>query len=278
MIKKLFKILLVVIILLILVIAGIFISNKLKTPEFDKNWNDDSKILPSVLIDGSTVTISNIRDWRYKTQEVISKEYYTDTFDVSKITQTSLLFNPFGKWEGVGHFWFVFEFENGQTVSMSVEARREEGEGYSAVRGLFNTYELWYSIGSVQDHVTRRTVYNSEDVYLYPLLISKESSEKLFVEMVEAAQKIETQAQFYNTVSSNCTNILADAANRVKKGSIPFHYSRLFTGYSDNQLYDLKFIPHDKPFDQIYQEAYINDLIDYSVVYSNEEFWKNLIK
>lgn len=276
--KKLFKIILVIIILFVLVITGIFISNRLKTPQTDRDWNDDSKILPSVLIDGSTVTISNIRDWRYKTQEVISREYYTDTFDVSKIKKTYLLFNPFGKWEGVGHFWFVFEFENNQTVSISVEARREVGEGYSAVRGLFNTYELWYAIGSVQDHVTRRTIFHSEDVYVYPLLISNESSQKLFVEMVEAAQKLETQAQFYNTVSSNCTNILADAANRVKKGSIPFHYSRLFTGYSDNQLYDLKFIPHDKPFEQIYQEAYINDLIDYSRTYSNQEFWENLVK
>lgn len=276
--KKLFKIISVIIILFILVIIGIFISNRLKTPQIDRDWNDDSKILPSVSIDGPIVTISNIRDWRYKTQEVISREYYTDIFDTSKITQTYLLFNPFGKWEGVGHFWFVFEFENNQTVSISVEARREVGEGYSAVRGLFNTYELWYAIGSTQDHVTRRTVYNSEDVYLYPLLISKESSQKLFVEMVEAAQQLETQAQFYNTVSSNCTNILADAANRVKKGSIPFHYSRLFTGYSDNQLYDLKFIPHDKPFEQIYQEAYINDLIDYSRIYSNQDFWENLVK
>lgn len=276
--KKIFKILIALIAILLLIIIGIIISNRLKTPQLDRDWTEDAKILPAISINESIVTISNIRDWRYETQEVVSKEYYTDVFDISKITQTYLLFNPFGKWEGVGHFWFVFEFENSQTVSISVEARREEGEGYSAVRGLFNVYELWYSIGSAQDHVTRRTVYNSEDVYLYPLLISKESSRSLFMEMVEAAQKIETQAQFYNTVSSNCTNILAGAANRVKKGSIPFHKSRLFTGYADNQLYDLKYIPHDKPFEQIYKEAHINDLIDYSIIYSEEEFWQNLIK
>jgi hypothetical protein len=77
----------------------------------------------------------------------------------------------------------------------------------------------------------------------------------LFVDVSEQAQKLKTKPMFYNTVTSNCTNLLADSANRVKKGSIPFHYSRLFTGYADNQLYDLKLIPHDRPFEEIYREA-----------------------
>jgi hypothetical protein len=276
--KIFFKIIIIFSIILSFVILSIFVINKLKDPQLNKEWAEDSKILPSIQIENNIVTISNIRDWRYGHQEVISNTYFTDVFDVEKIKNTYLLFNPFGDWEGVGHFWFVFEFEDNKTISVSVEARREKDESYSAIRGLFNTYELWYSFGSVQDHITRRVVYHNEDVYKYPLLISQESSKALFLEMVYDAQQLETQPRFYNTVSSNCTNILADAANRVQKGSIPLHYSRVFTGFSDNQLYDLKFIPHDKPFEQIYEEAYINEKVIKENSVSNEDFWISLFK
>jgi hypothetical protein len=33
------------------------------------------------------------------------------------------------------------------------------------------------------------------------------------------------------------------------------------TGFGDNQLYDLKLIPHDKPFEEIYMEARIDERI-----------------
>ncbi len=236
----------------------------LKTPRMDRDFEEASKILPDITIATSTsgaqlVTVRNIRDWRYKKGEVVSDRYYEETFDLSKMKQAYLLFNPFGKWEGVGHSFFVFEFEDGKSISISIEARRENTEEYSAIRGFFNEYELWYAFGSVEDFESRRAVYYDEELYKYPLLISTSSAQAIFLDLSRTAEKLETVPDFYNTLTSNCTNLLADSANRVKKGSIPFHYSRLFTGFADDQLYDLGFIPHDKPFEEIYREARIDE-------------------
>ena len=49
---------------------------------------------------------------------------------------------PFGDWEGAAHTFFSFEFEDNQFVSISVEIRKEQGEDFSALKGLFKQYEL----------------------------------------------------------------------------------------------------------------------------------------
>jgi hypothetical protein len=222
-----------------------------------------------------------MRDWRYGYKEVRSRDYYDTTFDPQKVSRAYLLLNPFGKWEGVGHAFFVFEFEDGESVAVSIEARSEKGEKYSAVRGLFNEYELWYVFGSPADLLSRRAIYHNEDLYMYDLKISKEGARALFVDLATTAQRLETEPGFYNTVSSNCTNLLADSANRVKEGSIPFHYSRLFTGYADNQLYDLGFIRNDVPFEQVYEESRVDEQIREEFgardEYSMDEYWQAVL-
>jgi len=247
-------------ILSIIFLTAFFVS--LKTPRHDRNWEDDSKILPHITISTSTVAVGNIRDWRYEKDKVVSMDYYDDTFDLEKIKGGKLLFNPFGAWEGVGHAFLVFEFEDGKTISISIEARREKGEVYQAIKkGLFNKYEVWYAFGSVEDFETRRAIYHNEDLYEYPLLIATTTAKAIFVDLATAAASLETKPAFYNTITSNCTNLLADSANRVNKGSIPWNKARIFTGYADNQLYDLGLIRNDKSFEEIYKEARIDEQI-----------------
>ncbi len=272
--------------ILILIVAGgfiyFFILNKI--PSLHKDFEEASEILPDITVPSSTdvsmVTITSLRDWRYEKGGVVSRAYYDETFDLEKMENVTLLFNPFGKWEGIGHSFFVFTFSDGKSVSVSVEARRENSEEYSAVRGVFNEYELWYAFGSAADFMTRRAIHYTEDndLYLYPLEISTTSARALFLDLALAAEKLETTPAFYNTITSNCTNLLADSANRVKKGSIPWSYARLFTGFADNQLYKLGYIKNDKPFEKVFEEAKIDDDIrtDFgsSTTFSKEDFAK----
>lgn len=282
LIKNILKVLAVIFIFAAMLLTIILTVSTFKKPLLDKNWEADSKILPSINFsdDGKLVSIKNLRDWRYEKDKVVSYNYYDETFDLNKVKNSYLLFNPFGQWEGVGHSFFVFEFEDGKEVSISIEARREKDEPYKVERGLINEYEIWYAVGSSADFLTRRAIYHEEDLYMYPLLISASSSKALFVDMLKSTKKLETEPGFYNTITSNCTNLLAESANRVKSGSVPWHYSRIFTGYADDQLYDLGFIPHDKPFNEIYESSRIDikikDFFSKSTNYSKEDFWLNL--
>lgn len=277
--KKLLKIILWIFSLIILLITTISITNIIKTPSHDRQWSEDSKVLPDISINENIVEIKNIRDWRYNSEKVISKNYYNESFDLNRVEKVYLLLNPFGKWDGIGHSFFIFTFQDGKEIAVSVEARREEDESFNSIKGLFNTYELWYAFGSSADFVTRRAVhYEDSELNMYPLNVSKESTKALLLDLVRTAEKLETEAQFYNTLTSNCTNLLMDSANKVKEGSVPWHYSRLFTGYADNYAYKLGLIPNIASFEEINKKYRIDKQvqeIDLNLkTYTREQFWQ----
>jgi len=278
LISKIFKIILKIFLALMILLVIIFIFVSLKKPELNRDWQDDSKILPTFIIGTSTIEINNLRDWRYEKDKVILKNYYDDTFNIKNLSKAYLLLNPFGQWDGVAHSFFVFEFNDGKTVSVSIEARKEKGEDYEVLKGVLNNYEIWYAFGSAADFLTNRVIYHNEDLYMYPILIPDEIAQGLFVDLSNKAHELETKPDFYNTVTSNCTNLLADSANRVKPGSVPFHYSRLFTGYIDNQLYDLGYLENDMPFEKVYERARIDigikENFATSTEYTKEAFWQ----
>jgi hypothetical protein len=257
----------------------------LKQPKLDRDWTEDAKILPDVTINDKTINVKNLRDWRYKQGETISRNYYEEEFEIDKIQNTYFLLNPFGKWEGVGHAFFLFEFEGNKTVAVSVEARREKDEDFSALMGLFNNFELWYTWGSAADLFTRRAIYHDEDLYLYKLIIKQETSAKLFLELAKQTENLETEPRFYNTLTANCTNILADVSNEINPGSIPWNWARIFTGFSDDKLYELGLISNEKSFKETFEDSRIDldikELRDGRETYSREFFWlklKDLIK
>jgi hypothetical protein len=105
---------------------------------------------------------------------------------------------------------------------------------------------------------------------MYPLTISTEAAQALFLQLADASHQLETQPRFYNTLSSNCTNELASAANRVQADAIPPHIALIFPGYSNELLYDLGFIPTDMSLDDLSQKYYVSDLVRAN--YDQEDF------
>src|SRR5688572_20382170 len=119
---KIWRIFLWLVAIVCALILIILFYNSTKVPSLNRDWSDDSKILPDIEISNNLISVKNIRDWRYKKDEVVSTQYYDEVFDVSKIEKAYFLINPFGKWEGVGHTFFVFEFSDGKSISVSIEA------------------------------------------------------------------------------------------------------------------------------------------------------------
>jgi hypothetical protein len=163
--------------------------------------------------------------------------------------------------EGVAHTYFVFDFDDQSPVAVSVESRRERGDGFDVFHGLVNEYELIYVWGTERDLTGRRAVVENNPLDMYPLLCSMDSARQLFLHLAEESRKLETQPRFYNTFTSNCTNELAHAANQAQLGAIPLHPALIFPGFSDGLLYDLGFIPVDAPLETIRQRYAITDTV-----------------
>jgi hypothetical protein len=230
-------------------------------PSNSREWEKDFAVLPQVSVEGETVTINNVRDWRHTETETISNEYIQRTVNINDLERVWFLVEPFGKWAGVAHTYFVFDFKDQDPLSFSIEARREKGEVYTAQEGLLKKFEMIYMWGTEKDFTIKRVVQLKNNVYMYPMTITPEFQKKLFLELAMATHDLETKPRFYNTVTSNCTNNLAYHANNIQKGAAPFHYARFLTGYSAEYLYGMGYIPHDKPFEEIKSQYRINDIV-----------------
>ena len=96
----------------------------------------------------------------------------------------------------------------GDHLAVSIETRKEKGEGYSTIKGFFRQYELYYVVADERDVIRLRTNYRQdppEDVYVYRMQGPIENGRRVFLEYMRKINGSATQPEFYNTLTSNCT-------------------------------------------------------------------------
>ena len=106
-------------------------------------------------------------------------------------------------WMGpaIAHTILSFNFGDDH-LAVSIEARKELGEGYSTIKGFFRQYELIYIVADERDVVRLRTNYRNdppEQVYLYTLQGSGQNAKSLFLEYLNKINVLHESPQFYNT-------------------------------------------------------------------------------
>lgn len=221
-------------VLILLIIGGWYFY--FQTPSTERVWIEEQSRTSTVEINEDSVIIQNVRDWTYDTSGPLSKEWIDMEIDPSDIKQVWFLIEPFGGWKAVGHTFLSFELENGETVSFSIEARRERGETYQAILGAVGAYGLTYQWGTERDFITRRLVYLDHSVRMYPLTLPEGGAEALFRSLAEETNELAEKPRLYNTLTANCTSLLADMVNEHYPKTLPRHYSWNLTGYADTYL------------------------------------------
>ncbi|HYE23510.1 MAG TPA: DUF4105 domain-containing protein [Candidatus Paceibacterota bacterium] len=232
---------LAVIIVLLALIEFLYIFTK--KPEADRAWLPEQSQTAYALDTGSLITIFNVRDWTYGTSTPRSTTWSTATINPKEIVRVWFLIEPFSDWEAVGHTFLSFELADGRVYSFSVEARRETHETYSAIKGAFREYELSYQWGTERDFITRRLLFLDHPLRLYPLDLDPAASQTLFRSLIAETNKLAEEPRFYNTLSANCTNVLAKIVNRYYPGTLPLHHAWYLTGYADQYLMEVGLIP-----------------------------------
>jgi hypothetical protein len=155
-----------------------------------------------------------------------------------------------------------FGFSDGSHVAISIEARRERGEGYSSVKGFFRQYELYYVVADERDVVRLRTNYRRdppEAVYLYRLQGGAANARQLFLEYLREINALRDHAQWYNTLTTNCTSSIW-LNSRVIPGHLPYSWQVLLSGYLPEFLYARGRLDTRLPFAELRQRAHINAL------------------
>src|SRR5687768_5857427 len=195
---------------IVLIVAG-WSWSRIK-PSNQREWSQGQELLPHVVFAGDSVTINNLRHFEYDiVGEVAQPRYRSQSYDLEQIESVWFVLAPFEPDNrGPAHTFLSFGFADSQYVAISVEARREVDEEYSILKGMLRQYEIMYVIGDERDLIGLRTNIRGDEVYVYPIKTTQDKIRRLFVQMLERANRLAEKPEFYNTVLNNCTTNILD--------------------------------------------------------------------
>lgn len=248
--KKIFFIILVLILLY-----------QIPQASHDRDWTNDQQKLSTITIDENDISIFNVRNNTYRSTTDYDVNYYDLNFNISDIQSVDYIVEPFGSF-GAAHALLSFKLDTGKYFSVSVEIRKEKGESFDPIKGLFKQYELVYVIADERDVVDLRARHRKDDVYLYPTTATPGQAQNLFLDIVKRVQKIESHPEFYNTLTNACTTNIVQHVNNVSENkNISFDPRIILPENSDELALELGFLDTDLSIVDARLKFKINDKI-----------------
>jgi hypothetical protein len=229
-------------------------------PSGERNWIPQQAVLPSAEFAGDSVHVRGIRNFSYRSGVDFTPAYYDRSFDLTRLESAWFVLTPFyGWWRGPGHTLVSFGFSDSQFVSISVEARRERGEEYAPLKGMFRQYELMYVVGDERDLIGLRGVYGDFPVYVYPIRGERTRMRQVFVDMLQRANDLRERPEFYNTLTNNCTSNVVAHVNDVALRRVPGGLKTILPGYTDEVAHRLGLIETDLGLAQARERFRVNE-------------------
>lgn len=223
-------------------------------PRADRDWYPYLARTTDVTIGDAGFSVTPVSDWSYDGPDVAAETYTSAAFAYDDLRAVWFMLEPQPGSQLAAHTLLLFEFEGDRLLGLTIEARRERAEDYSALAGLFNAFELAYVWASARDLLIRRAVMLDHSVFVYPVAITDEQERALLSNVLRRTESLETRPRYYNTILSNCTNELAKAAG--------FQWAPAFvlTGRSDEYLFEREIIPGES-FEAAHAQSDVTDFV-----------------
>jgi Domain of unknown function (DUF4105) len=226
-------------------------------PSNTRAWQPDVAQAAWAEVKGDEVTLHNVRNCDYRTDTDYTPHWETRTVRLSQLTGIDLAIDYWGSpW--MAHPIASFQFADAPPICFSIETRKEIGENYSAIGGLFRQFELIYVVADERDVIRVRTNFRrGEDVYLYRTTASPEKARERFMDYIATLNELHARPRWYNAVTSNCTTSIRTqhaAADRT-----PWDWRILLNGKGDELMFERgSLITGGLPFAELKARALIN--------------------
>lgn len=227
-------------------------------PSNERDWQPEVARLAYATINGDLVTVHNIRNFDYRTETDFTPAYYVRTYDLRKLDSVDLI-AVYWMGPAIAHLFVSFGFGDDH-LAISIEARKEKGEGYSSAKGFFRQYELYYVVADERDVVRVRTNYRKdppEDVYIYRVVGPTANARRVFLEYMRRLNGLREHPEFYNTLTTNCTTAIL-TNTRVNPESLPFTWKVLLSGYTPEYAYEQGRLDRSLPFEELKRRSLVN--------------------
>ncbi len=228
-------------------------------PSNHRDWQPNVAVLPSVEIDGATITIRNARKTTYISNEDYVPRYYDTTFRIDQVKSVDFVVVPFKEMPSLAHTMLSFGLDDGQRIVVSAEARLEKGESYSPVLGAMRRYEIMYVIGEERDLILVRTKHRGVDVFVYPVEADESQVQAIFLDILDRVNEFQEKPEFYDTFVNNCTTNIVSHVNRLYPGKILWDPRVLLPGYSDRLAFELGLLEEKVSYELARRKARVTD-------------------
>ena len=209
-------------------------------PSNDRSWVNDNERMATAEFNGEEVTIRNVRDFNWRStrdfdERWIDVKINLDT--ISKIWFVLEYFDPSKR--QMAHTIMSFETEDGERLACSIEVRREKGERYHPIKGMFRQYELIYVWATESDVIGVRTRCRKKSVtHLFEAVVLGPGNERrMFESYLRRTNKLSEHPEWYNTITNTCTTNIVGHVNEVYPGRVPRAISILLPGLSPKLLH-----------------------------------------
>ncbi|MEG0131537.1 MAG: DUF4105 domain-containing protein [Acinetobacter sp.] len=223
----------------------------------DRDWNPEVAKQLHYEKQGDMVTLHNVRNFNWRSNEDYDIHWESRTVDLNKITGLNVIASY---WMGpkIAHTLVSFDFADQESLVFSIEIRKEKNEEFSAFGGFFRKYELSLIASDEKDLIYTRSNIRNEQVYLFPVKMPVAERKALFIEYLNKADELHDEAKWYNTLTSNCTTLVFDMVQAINTRQLPKDYRLFASGYLPNYVYDLKAINQNYSLKEWYRLAHIN--------------------
>jgi hypothetical protein len=218
-------------------------------PSNDRDWSPEVARPPTAEVRGDTLTVRNVRNFDYRSDTDFTERWEERTYDLAAIEGADMFLSYWDS-PSIAHTIVSWDFADSLPLAISIETRKERGEEYSAVRGFFREYELYYVAADERDLVRLRTSYRGEDVYLYRVRISPAAARALLLDYATTMNDLARHPRWYNAAIDNCTTGIRVHVEHIG-GAQPWDYRILMNGYGDQLMYERGTISTALPFAEL---------------------------
>ena len=228
-------------------------------PKMEGDWQQQFAIPSEASFEGDMVTIKNVRNFRYYPEEKDQHpDYYDRSYDLNAVKKVWYISEPFNENKLAAHTFLSFEFDNGDFLAITIEAKKEVGQEYSTWKGIMRNYPLMYIATDERDALMLRANIRKDNVYVYPVKLSDpENGRLLLADMLDRMNKLNKELEWYNTLWHNCTSEIAYHINRISSGRIAGYDWRYFiTSRADQFALENGLLDTDLPIEEA-REKYL---------------------
>lgn len=225
-------------------------------PSNDRVWAPDVERLATGELQGDMLTIHNVRNFDYRSETDYTPHWEDRTYNLAELQGVDFVLSHWGA-PMIAHTIMSWQFADGQHLAISIETRRERGEQYSALRGFFREYELYYVVADERDVIRLRTNFRGEDVYVYRLQVPLAVARALLLDYVATINRLAEHPVFYNALLDNCTTGIRVHAQNIQSAQ-PWDYRILANGAIDSMLYERGRLDTSRSLAEVQAASHIN--------------------